>query len=232
MFPRGVMKVGEPRQRRSKICSVFGLGIRTRWFFQSTSPHFSDSDSLGVRTPPNRARANSNRHSAFGQASKTFVAISRVMKWKRFGFELLQNQSHVACVIGARFVIVRQDDYVLTRERAPIGLARTLCPMSRRSGGQADRSRRIRRLLSLANVYAGGILKFGKSVQRPRLTSVQNLVTHSRAKPEGEHKAVDSPDLQVQESRRRQAADFPRSSPWGPANAALLPITRPGVYQV
>ena len=57
-----------------------------RLFSQSTSSHVRARCSEGQRSPPYRLNANSSRHWASGQASRTAWASARVTKYDRSGF--------------------------------------------------------------------------------------------------------------------------------------------------
>jgi hypothetical protein len=55
---------------------VLGEGTVSRPRSQSTSDQVSENGSLGVRRPPNQARATRSRHQTFGQLSMTRSASS------------------------------------------------------------------------------------------------------------------------------------------------------------
>lgn len=61
------------RLPRPSWCSVLGLRTVSRLCSQSTSDHRRARASLGTRSPPNRLRAISSRHSASGAASITLA---------------------------------------------------------------------------------------------------------------------------------------------------------------
>src|SRR5262249_30555273 len=67
-------------------CAVLGLVTRNRLRSQSTSFHFKAKCSEGHRRPPNRDRANSRRHSASRQASRTLDAAFQLTQNLRASF--------------------------------------------------------------------------------------------------------------------------------------------------